>query len=422
MNDFNADFGDPDDSFEQGIAPTSTDHVNFEVRTKFLPWHKPRKQWVRTKQWADSIGKLIDTLNLVESQRPVRYLSLPGPDLLDVRSIQPVCEAKNVPLQFLGLNSGDDDNAEVGLEAALLNRVRSLPFIDPASEVVKDRLEQLAVKKSVAYARVISAQRSFDVVNIDLCGSFAEGPTGVKGGNLVNALFSLLHHQATHRQDDWLFFITTRSNKDMVDPQTMVRLVKAVNDILDEKPELKEDLLASGIVKESDLTEGRLDIEKLSTSAYSNSFALGMSNWVVHTLFNAERAWQANMLPHCEYHVLLNDPACDMLSLGFYCKRVKVPHPDEFGLAHMDDNIPEPQLDTIKLRVRRLIQRRVAERQDLDRTLCQQPELYEECLETSAKLLGSSSYDEAKYREWASDEQNKLVTFMKAAGLVEQVD
>ncbi|MEK6419558.1 PP_RS20740 family protein [Burkholderia gladioli] len=421
MNDFNANFGDPDDSFEQGIAPTSTDHVNFEVRTQFLPWHKPRKQWVRSKQWADSIGRLIDNLNLAASQRPVRYLSLPGPDLLDVRSIQPVCEGKNVSLQFLGLNSGDD-NPEIGLEAALLNRVRSLPFIDPASEVVKDRLEQLAVNKSVAYARVISAQKSFDVVNIDLCGSFAESPTGVKGGNIVNALFSLLHHQANHRQDDWLFFITTRSNKDMVDQQTMVRLVNAVNDILDEKPELKQELLASGIVMESDVTDGHIDIEKLSTSAYSNSFALGLSNWVVHSLLHAERAWQADMLPHYEYHVSLNDPSCDMLSLGFYCKRVRVPHPDDFGLARLDDHVPEPQPDAIKLRARRLIQRRVAERQDLDRKLYQEPELYSECLETSASLLRSSSYDEAKYREWAIDEENKLVTFMKAAGIVEQAN
>lgn len=421
MNDFNADFGDPDDSFEKGIAPTSTDHVNFEVRTKFLPWHKPRKQWVRSKQWADSIGRLIDNLDLVTSQRPVRYLSLPGPDLLDVRSIQPVCEAKNVPLQFLGLNSGDD-NPEIGLEAALLNRVRSLPFIDPASEVVKDRLEQLAVNKSVAYARVISAQRSFDVVNIDLCGSFAEGPTGVRGGNIVNALFSLLHHQANHRQDDWLFFITTRSNKDMVDPQTMVRLVDAVNEILGEKPELKEELLASGIVMESDLTDGRIDIEKLSTNSYSNSFALGLSNWVIHSLLRAERSWQADMLPHYEYHVLLEDPSCDMLSLGFYCKRVRVPHTDEFGLARVDDNIPEPQPDAIKLRARRLIQRRIAQREDLDRKLYQQPDLYKECLDTSASLLGSSSYDEAKYREWAADEETKLVAFMQAVGIVERVD
>ncbi|CAG9262091.1 PP_RS20740 family protein [Paraburkholderia caribensis] len=418
MNDTNANFGESDESFEEGIAPVSTAHVSFEIRTKFLPWHKPRKQWVRANQWADSIGRLVDNLSLKQAGRSLRYLSLPGPDLLDVRSIQPICEAKGVALQFLGLNSGDDDDAEVGLEAALLSRVRSLPFIDPASEVVKDRFEQLAVNKSVAYSRVITAQRSFDVVNLDLCGSFAEGPSGVKGGNIVNALFALLHHQANHRQDDWLFFITTRSNQDMVDEQTMVKLVDAVNRIMAERPELKSAIAGSGIVAAEELTDGAIDISKLSPQSFSNSFALGLSHWVIHSLLKAERAWKADMLPHFEYHVLLKDKACDMLSLGFYCKRIPVPRSDEIGLARVDDNIPAPLLDEINLRLKLRVPDRISKRTDLDCKLHLDPQLYDECLQQSAKLLASSNYDEHKYREWAEEQRAEIVAYMTNVGIV----
>lgn len=418
MSEFNSEeFEASDGGFEEGIAPETTEHVNFEVRSKFFPWHKPRKQWIRKNQWANSIGILIDKIESFAQGRSLRYLSLPGPDLLDVRSIQPVCEAKGVPLQFLGLNGGDDDHKEMGLEAALLNRVRSLPFIDPASEIVKDRLEQLAVKKSVAYSRVISAQKSFDVVNIDLCGSFAETPPGERGANIANAIFALLHHQATHRQEDWLFFITTRSNKDMVDPATMMALVNAINAIFERRPELRQGILDSNVLSEDAFSDGLLDIEKLSTAAYSNSFTLGLCHWVIQSLLDAERAWKADMLPGFEYHVLLEDPSCDMLSLGFHCSRIKVPHPDAFGLARLDDHIIEPEIEAIRFRSQQKINRRISEKKDVDLILYREPEVYREVLDISAALLGSCSYDEKKYREWAQQEAEKLTEFIETAGL-----
>ena len=47
---------------------------------EFKPWHKPRKQFVRRKQWSALLQGLYETR---EPEDPLRYLGLPGTDLID---------------------------------------------------------------------------------------------------------------------------------------------------------------------------------------------------------------------------------------------------------------------------------------------------------------------------------------------------
>jgi len=57
---------------------------------RFKPWHKPRKHYLRVYQWCQQIATLIKDLGLGESDS-LRYLGMPGEDLLDVRTLQGVC-------------------------------------------------------------------------------------------------------------------------------------------------------------------------------------------------------------------------------------------------------------------------------------------------------------------------------------------
>lgn len=412
-------FGDTDDDFANDAVPVSTEHTLLETARKtFLPWHKPRKQWIRASQWASSISSLADQLRLKDLNEPLRYLSLPGPDLLDVRSIQPMCNDKQIELQFVGLNSGDNDDANVALNRALINQVRSLPGIDRASEVVTDRFEHLALKKSIAYTRIVTAQKSFDVVNIDLCGSFAEGMTGVYGANVANALFLLMQHQAKNRSKDWLFFITTRSHKEMVGEDTMQRFVAWLNSMIERQPDLKATLIDSALLTETDFSDGVIDVARLSPPSFSNSFALGLAHWILSALVQEDPAWRADMLPHYEYHVAMDDASCDMLSLGFYCRRIPVaPKDDALGIARVKAN-PLPSKEQVTEQCREKIYRRVSERTDLDRLLHENEATYRQCLDDTAKLLASARYDEQAYREWAAQEHDKLGEFMNSIGLV----
>jgi len=415
MNNEQVDvFGESDSIFEEDIAPKLVEHVSVELRTSFFPWHKPRKQFLRVEQWGKSIERLVETLDLKQLQKPLTYLSLPGPDLLDIRSIQPLCEKKEVNLSFLGINSGaDDDPAASHLSAALLNQVRSMPFISKDSEVVPDKFEHLAKKKSIAHERVIKARKSFDVINIDLCGSLAKGPSGIKSPNIPNAVFGLLEHQATYRNQDWLLFLTTRSNKDEVDLGTMERFVTWINTAITKTPELIDKMQEQSLIDCQCIADGQIDLEKLEPPLFSNIFALGIGHWIVSSLIGNTPAWRVDMLPQYGYHVVMKDKSCDILSLGFYCKRIKTVNVDQFGIAHRA-NEPSPEPITItEQKCHEKVRLRVSENNDVDVTLYLNDEIYQTHLESSAKLLSSARYDEGKYKQWAEEEKGKINKFIE---------
>lgn len=412
-------FGESDDSFEKDSGPSATDHTSFEVRKKFFPWHKPRKQYLRVTQWRESIGKLIDTLLLKEIGQPLYYLSLPGPDLLDIRSLQPIFSQKEVKLYFVGLNGGDDDAKDaMHLNAAMLSEVRSLPGVDASSLVVPDLFEHLAKKRSIAHSRIIAARRSFDVINIDLCGSLANASSGAPGSNTIDALYHLIKHQASSRAHDWILFITTRSNRDMVDSGAMSSLLKWLNQMISDDPTLLESMVENGLIKLDAVTDGRVDESKLDAESHSNSFSLGLGHWILNSLFKNDPSWRVDMLPQYGYHVALNEKPCDMLSLGFYCKRLaQAISPDSMGLASIT---PLTGVDPKKIAsdCSNKIFRRVSKAEDVDIFLHSNSAVYNQFLEESAQLLASARYDETEFRLFAETERLKVERFLKDNALV----
>ena len=58
---------------------------------EFMPWHKPRKQFVRRKQWSALLRRLYKNRGPGD---PLRYLGLPGTDLIDLRYLhKELCHA-----------------------------------------------------------------------------------------------------------------------------------------------------------------------------------------------------------------------------------------------------------------------------------------------------------------------------------------
>ena len=413
-------FGEDSEKFEKDISPKFIDHSSFETKKKFLPWHKPRKQLVRIEQWGASVGRLADTLDLGRRDKPLTYLSLPGSDLLDIRALHSIFEHKNLHLQFLGLNSGAHSEPEDELaDAALLNQVRSMSHIDARSEIVIDRFEHLAKKGSISYDRVINQRASFDVVNIDLCGTVAEGSPKTKGPTLINAVFKLLSHQATSRTDDWIFFLTTRSNRDMVDKKTMQVLVDSVNTLIANDHKWLSVLLQANVIKSAELTDGIIDIGSLCETSFSNVFSFGIGNWVIKALTGSEPSWRVDMLPQFAYHVSLKDESCDMLSLGFYCKKANImPAIDSIGLAILETgNSPMPtSVLTQKCQEKAINQ--VGKSRDIDVSLHRDEKAYAEYLERSVELLVGARYDGDAYRKWADAEKGTITTYLTAMKLV----
>src|SRR5215469_1547520 len=87
-------------SYREELAP---------ARRDFKPWHRPRKQAVRQIQWGSEINWLL--AHKSPDDRSLRYLGLPGADLLDIRYFYSrFCSDGSHKLTFLGF----DESAKPG--------------------------------------------------------------------------------------------------------------------------------------------------------------------------------------------------------------------------------------------------------------------------------------------------------------------
>ena len=137
----------------------------------FLPWHRPRKQYVRNHQWCHEIIRMVTETAPVGGV--LKYLGLPGVDLLDLRHFHTaVCEPHQIDMRFLGFISGAHPASKAQTELNIsLDEVRRLPRIDPMSDVIGDNFARVANQTSLAFVRA-HALGPYDVINLDLCDGF----------------------------------------------------------------------------------------------------------------------------------------------------------------------------------------------------------------------------------------------------------
>lgn len=176
---------------------------------EFKPWHRPRKHFVRREQWTAQARRLFEKRN---DDGPLRYLGLPGVDLLDLRYLhQELCVPLHRELRFLGFNSEarPRSNALVDLNTSL-DEVRRLGVIDPQSDVIGDDFRSLAREDSIAWQRARKLG-PFDVINLDLCDGLATDDP-VLQDSIYNAIARLLALQV-RSPHPWIMLVTTRIGK-----------------------------------------------------------------------------------------------------------------------------------------------------------------------------------------------------------------
>ncbi|MBI0327665.1 PP_RS20740 family protein [Burkholderia plantarii] len=425
MSASKADFSSDEGVLTEGVTPTQTERGgNLTLKTQFLPWHKPRKHWLRKNQWNESIRALAAQLGLRQSQRPLDYLCLPGQDLLDIRALSPICEQMGVNLRFLGLNYVDPDDptaAQLVIEQATsLSEVHGMQNIDNASIVLPERFESIAHEDSVTYDKIINSRDTFDVVNIDLCRSFGEGAPSDVDATLYDALFRLFHKQATCRTDDWLFFLTTRNNTKMVHDDVWNKLIALINRKRHADPAFSELLENQGIVEASSIVNDEIVKEKLSRDSFVGIFGIGVGLWIVECLMTATPGWKAEMLPSYGYHIHMraDDPNCDMISLAFRCSRIRYPAQDPYGLAHRTIGAEEPNIDAHRKQCETVVLKEHSAQTDLDLWLNQRPAEHAEALEGAVDLLRAARYDVEEYRKFADMSFKKLDRYLRESGLL----
>ncbi len=164
--------------------------------------------------------------------RALRYLGLPGIDLLDLRYFHSqICLQRNIDLIFLGFNTEAQDGTSAQVELNIsLDEVKKLPKVDPRSLIVNFDIASLANENSLAFKRA-KTLGPFDVsTSIFAMASASQIRVLLKTTNTMpwGQLLSLQFRN----KNPWLLLLTTRAGSSHVHSNFLGRLVQKYSDNL----------------------------------------------------------------------------------------------------------------------------------------------------------------------------------------------
>lgn len=391
---------DGSDFFDIPTAPTEN-LVPRKIR--FKPWHKPRKHWIRLYQWNEQIGTLLTELKGA-NRRDLRYLSLPGTELLDVRSVYELCAREQMHLCFIGFN---DPVLENGDDVTALNlaiaELRQRQWVHERSTVVADKLEQLAIDGSVAKQRLIEFG-SLDVINLDLCNCIAEELPNRIQANYYNAVHALIEHQRRTRIEPFLLFITTRVDEERIDHVAFKMLLGALADNIRRHPAFAEKLEETFGITRTHIEAAQAGKNPSPLrNCILHAFSTALGKWMLKLLFEGSPSWSLTMLESCSYAVKA-DSDVDMCSYAFLCRPIAKPSTDRFGLSTLNP-IRVPQAEE---RYAIQVVGAVGEIFDLDTYLDEDDALRQKIVEGAVELMRQANFGAGEYRTFAENHLKQM--------------
>ena len=349
---------------------------------EFKPWHKPRKQFVRREQWSALLQRLYSRR---EPEDPLRYLGLPGTDLIDLRYLhEQLCRANDRPLRFLGFNTEAQPGSPAHVQLMVsLDEVRRLPNVDTQSDVIHDDFRRIGNPDSVAWFRTLELG-PFDVINIDLCDGLASDPPQ-NAESVYKALDQLMALQGRNPKP-WLLLVTTRIGRGMFDADAEERLMSRFYGNVDDCEgfaEACEQLLESNVKSIDPATCSEADLLNLMTVA--------ISKWL-SVLVQTHGRSRVELASTHGYRI---DPIAvreDLVSLALRVEPTIAASPDS-----LSPTAPTPEVECTTAMA---ILKRSAHRLDVDSILEQQWDVREGLVGETEQLLADARYDWAGYRPW----------------------
>lgn len=364
-----------------------------QSRRDFAPWHHPVKQLIRKRQWADLTVRLLGDLEPTPSV--LRYFTMPGPDLLDVRVLSDVSAARNIPVEFFGFDSAGQDisggaqsRSDEGAAAIARAALRQAGRITGESVVLKGRVEDIVYDKTHASTQLLR-QQPFHVVNLDACSHLTKRSGDIP--NLFDALKVLLQHQL--RADfPWLLFLTTRCDPTLLfDAGDLFK--ERISENLRLSPDGFGDALASLLETErSDLDQAIAAAWGREDSCFSKMYCVGLGKFLLH-LYNGQPNSPADVELVSAYAYNIHPEEPKMLALAFrITPAARQMFPPSIG----------GMVATRQLEPERAI--RVAEKAAklwlLDEAMRKDEAVRKEALEGTAALLRSAGYDIDAWERW----------------------
>lgn len=374
--------------------------VPFPEKTEreFQPWHRPRKQYVRSGQWAREVGFLVRDLGLAGE---LRYLTLPGSDLLDIRHLaESVCVPRDVRLRYLGFNTAasPSDSRQAELNTAQFSTNR-LEYIHPESEVFPGDFRGIGEPRSLPWQRMRRAG-PFHAINLDLCGGFAGREKAGGIPNYFAALQALLQYQRGF-DDDFLLFITTRMDEDSIDAGAQTTLTELAQSILDTCHAYHSEFAAAWGTPE-DGESPRLP----EFAGVAEAFMLGLTQWIVSQ--GVTHGLKASVRSFMTYRTGSRVGDDDIVSLAIRFKPDPFVQCDAQGLVRTVGG--ETSLGEKECEQSAQIPKRVSNRVLVDEVLRTQATEFKRCMSESSDLLAAAGYDAGAYRDWVMQEADRYAT------------
>lgn len=367
-------------------------------RTGYAPWHHPVKQIVRDYQWADLVKRLV--LTREEGRRgTLRYFTLPGADLLDVRVLADALEETSTQIEYFGFDSGYGDDVPTdrqsensGAYLAAESALRQAGRVSGRAEILSDRLEDIALDGTHAAERL--RQRGvFDVINIDACNHLGYAPTG-RTTSIFDAMEKLLAHQL-RAEDPWLLFVTTRANVELLGGST-TKLQGAIHKNLELHPMAFATPLAECIGgATSTLAADMNACWSTQNLDFLKLFSVGIGKYLLQ-YFHAQPNLPARVELVSAFAYKVAGEAPDMLSLAFRIHpRGLTVQPATAGGATIVPFIELAEAIAVVTKAKRLW--------DLDEAIASDPQVRADAIQGTERLLRLANYSIPRWRQWLRD-------------------
>ncbi|EKO3431562.1 PP_RS20740 family protein [Vibrio fluvialis] len=289
----------------------------------FKPWHKPRKQYIRDKQWADSLLRLLND-SKYKNIDTIKYFGLPGGDLLDVNYIHKRFNgsdrAKNKTLGVYGFIKDNEDFQKAQGE---LSKLLDKEKIANNSNIVQFCFEDIYNRKSDAISR-IQNYGTYHFINLDFCDNVLTNDT-------LSALFTLIRYQLDRVAGiPWLLCITTRLNRESSNIDLIEKLQTIVNELGNiQDTNDKLDALYKEVHKH---IKSSTKISEIDDKALINQLLqIGFVLWVIKEANT--RKHKVELKSTFKYSVNLYDREQDMHSFVFRLQQPESSSVDTLGLV-----------------------------------------------------------------------------------------
>lgn len=382
----------PEKSLAADIFGVTEYAPELPTKKEFLPWHKPRKQFVREKQWLHQIRLMLEDAPLEGDV--IKYLGLPGDDLLDLRYFhQEVCVPNNVKLKYIGFNYGANPMSKRSTELFVsIDEVNKLPNIDPTSTVLGYDICQIANKDSIAHEQSMK-YGPYDIINIDLCDGFARQPFDKFIDTHYTALSQLLTLQA-RKSRPWLLLLTTRTDTDSIDAQVFEKLKLLYCQNLDSCQVFRE---ASTLdLNVSDRLS--LDDKCNDGKGASEIFLIALCKWIATNLVAQRPPSSMELKSVIGYKVQHAVNFQDLVSIAIRISPTTQAAPDPLGLAQHDD---PPRVDECTLALQAM--KRVIRLVDADTVLKEnRNDIKGQMIQSASILMEQARYNVDEFHQWAN--------------------